>query len=174
MTTCMSGRSEWPHRAVTKVCRVARVVGIHGQGGQGMKTIQVICLNCGKEFEALPKELRRGRGKYCSRNCSAHAGGVAFHQKHDQSSVNNPNYKDGNWQSRKYHYKKTYRSHHPTAAKAHDAVKRALKAGTLKRKNCELCGSAENIHAHHDDYSKPLDVVWLCSACHRMRHRAAC
>ena len=25
-------------------------------------------------------------------------------------------------------------------------------------------------HAHHEDYSKPYDVVWLCPPCHRNLH----
>lgn len=34
---------------------------------------------------------------------------------------------------------------------------------------CEVCGS-EIVDAHHDDYSKPLDVRWLCPLHHRRLH----
>ncbi len=40
-------------------------------------------------------------------------------------------------------------------------VARALKDGTLEKEPCYECGS-EIVQAHHDDYSKPLDVRWLC------------
>lgn len=38
--------------------------------------------------------------------------------------------------------------------------------GRLVRKPCEACGS-EKSQAHHDDYSKPLDVRWFCFKHHR-------
>lgn len=55
-------------------------------------------------------------------------------------------------------------------AKAHGLVFQAIKAGTLRRHPCEVCGS-ENVHAHHDDYERPLDVRWLCPHHHRLHHR---
>ena len=51
------------------------------------------------------------------------------------------------------------------------AVHKAIVDGTLKRQPCERCGSEVNIHAHHEDYSRPLDVIWLCRTCHGLRHR---
>lgn len=56
-------------------------------------------------------------------------------------------------------------------ARAHAAVTKALKCGDLERKPCEVCGSVINVHAHHDDYAKPLDVKWLCPIHHKQEHR---
>ena len=48
-------------------------------------------------------------------------------------------------------------------------VKEALRSGKLKRQPCEICGKEKTV-AHHDDYSKPLEVRWLCYSCHRKLH----
>ncbi|NRA02859.1 MAG: hypothetical protein HRU00_09690 [Myxococcales bacterium] len=47
-----------------------------------------------------------------------------------------------------------------------------VKRGVLTRGPCEACGTTERVEAHHDDYSKPRLVRWLCIACHRAHHRA--
>lgn len=46
----------------------------------------------------------------------------------------------------------------------------ARRAGKLVRQPCEKCG-VEQTDAHHDDYSKPLEVRWLCRAHHLELHR---
>ena len=57
-------------------------------------------------------------------------------------------------------------------------VARAVKKGILVRGSCARCGLQNSIvngkntvHGHHEDYRKPLDVVWLCQKCHMRRHR---
>jgi len=59
---------------------------------------------------------------------------------------------------------------YPHKKKASTAVGNALRDGRLFRKPCEVCGSLK-VQAHHDDYSKPLDVRWLCVAHHAEHHR---
>lgn len=61
-----------------------------------------------------------------------------------------------------------WRQRHPLAYKAHIAVNSALRSGSLLRQSCCICGAKG--HAHHDDYSKPLDIIWLCHSHHMERH----
>jgi len=53
---------------------------------------------------------------------------------------------------------------------AHKAVEYAVKSGKIARSPCEKCG-AERVEAHHDDYSSPLAVRWLCRRHHIEAHR---
>jgi hypothetical protein len=49
-------------------------------------------------------------------------------------------------------------------------VQNAKRDGVLPDKPCAVCGS-KNVEHHHPDYSKPLDVVFICAACHRQLHK---
>ena len=53
--------------------------------------------------------------------------------------------------------------------KAYSAVSRAIAKGRLVREPCAIC-RASNTEAHHHDYTRPLDVVWLCPVHHRQLH----
>lgn len=57
------------------------------------------------------------------------------------------------------------REHH----KARWLVRREIASGRMTRLPCEVCGT-EPTEGHHDDYSKPLDVRWLCKKHHREHH----
>ena len=72
-------------------------------------------------------------------------------------------------------YVRNWQKRNPEKRKAHRAVERALKTSKLVRPDvCEECGrydgwngqSLPRIEAHHLDYSKPLEVEWLCKECH--------
>ena len=72
--------------------------------------------------------------------------------------------------AREYEGREQRRRANPQKSRAKDAVGNAIKAGTLIREPCERCGT-EPTHAHHERYDRPLDVTWLCSVCHGLRHR---
>lgn len=53
---------------------------------------------------------------------------------------------------------------------AHSIVSYAIKKGKLVRLPCVRCGNKKSV-AHHEDYDKPLEVMWLCQPCHKQRHK---
>ena len=57
----------------------------------------------------------------------------------------------------------------PEKRQAQNAVNNAIRKGRLIRRSCEICGG--RAHAHHDDYSKPFDVRWLCPKHHSEHHK---
>jgi hypothetical protein len=63
-----------------------------------------------------------------------------------------------------------WRSQNPLAYWAHVALQSGLRRGLVRRQPCEVCG-AEKTDGHHDDYSRPLVVRWLCRRHHRQAHR---
>ena len=63
-----------------------------------------------------------------------------------------------------------YMARNPKKRYAHEQVRYAVKTGKLIKQKCENCGD-KNTQAHHDDYSKPLEVRWLCNKCHKQWHR---
>lgn len=62
-----------------------------------------------------------------------------------------------------------WRADNPLAYKAQTAVNNAVRDRRLTKLACEFCGRTD-VHAHHRDYSKPLEVVWLCPKCHHRLH----
>ncbi len=55
--------------------------------------------------------------------------------------------------------------------RARTAVSNAIRDGRLERGACEVGEDCSGpIHAHHDDYSKPLEVRWLCKRHHDAFH----
>jgi ribosomal protein S27AE len=74
------------------------------------------------------------------------------------------------YQRRKEYYKNYWQEKrldplHLLKRKARRKVATEIEAGRLKRLNCEKCDAVKT-DAHHKDYTKPLDVNWLCRRCH--------
>lgn len=58
----------------------------------------------------------------------------------------------------------------PAKIKARNALQYAVRSGKIVRRPCERCGAGD-AHGHHEDYSKPFEVHWLCRKCHDAHHR---
>lgn len=46
----------------------------------------------------------------------------------------------------------------------------AVSTGKVEKLPCKVCGR-DKAEGHHEDYSKPLDVIWLCRQCHADTHK---
>lgn len=129
-------------------------------------TTDLICDYCGNEFlrEAryVRKNIKRGIAKvYCSRSCR----GKGMMVTRDQTGDKNPNWKGGITCSESV---MASRRKHPERKLARDAIYRAIKKGKIKRpKKCEGCNKEGPVTAHHEDYLKRMEVLWLCDPCHQ-------
>lgn len=74
------------------------------------------------------------------------------------------------WRLKESARQKVKNANYPLKRAANIIVGNALAGGRLIRQPCERCGDAK-AQAHHEDYTKPLDVIWLCKAHHGERHR---
>lgn len=117
------------------------------------------CLNCNKEFTITYWKNK----KYCCRNCKSNY--------LSQQKRYNPITRDN-------HIKKSveavakWREKNAHKRKAHRVVEWAVKTGKIiKPKICPVCDNFGFIHSHHKDYSKPLEIEWMCSKCHGLEHR---
>jgi hypothetical protein len=129
------------------------------------------CRKCGKvlpltEFSPDPRKTDGHVGQ--CRPCRA-ATRAAYYEKHREQEY--------------VRFQEYYRTspHKRAALKAAQLSPRGVARQTLhsavrggavtKPTSCEECGLTALLHGHHEDYSKPLDVEWLCPACHGKRHR---
>lgn len=63
-----------------------------------------------------------------------------------------------------------WRKENPAGYRAHNAVNNAIRDKKMAKEPCALCGTTENVHGHHKDYTRPLEVTWLCARCHQRLH----
>jgi hypothetical protein len=134
--------------------------------------------NCIKCFALLPLDcfykhpnMADGRLNKCKQCCCADARNnrrehIEYYREYDKRRFHDPN-RQASLSVRQL----SYRESHPEKNSARAAVARAIRSGKLIRDVCEVCG-CEKVDAHHDDYSKPLQVRWLCRVHHLMEHGA--
>lgn len=64
------------------------------------------------------------------------------------------------------------REKYPEKYKARTILNSSLRKGLIsKPQHCSICRSEKKLSAHHNDYLKPLDVIWMCYTCHTKHHK---
>lgn len=125
--------------------------------------VECKCEECGTWFTVRASAFREGRGKYCNPLC---------YRKNSQilhkSGPDSPTWKGG-YSAAQHH--RNFRAKYPEKAACHDEFRRAIRLRQIVRPSqCSACGIGCKPHGHHEDYSKPLNVVWLCGTCHNKLH----
>lgn len=135
------------------------------------------CTKCGKE-KPLEEFYRAKLGKH-GRAAECKACKQAKSKRHYQEARKERIEVIRRWQQanpertaehRRGQYERT-----PALIIARVLLGKAVRDGRItKPDGCEDCGQvtpSRRLHGHHQDYSKPLDVEWLCKDCHWDRHR---
>lgn len=147
-----------------------------------------VCKACGvlkplNEYYKHPKmaDGHLNKCKECQKENSRQARekNAEQYRQYDKDRANNP---DRVAARREYSRTEAGKESHAKAIKkyqqtstlkraAHILVGNALRDGKIVRAEVyETCGSSGKIEGHHDDYTKPLEVRWLCERCHKDWH----
>ena len=148
----------------------------------------ILCIKCDKELpnsEYYRSTIRvngTGECKSCTRArvTANREGKIDYYREFDRKRANLPH----RVQARKDYQatdqgqkamargNKAWRKRNPASYQAHNMVNNAIRDGKLfKPSQCESCSSETDLHGHHCDYNKPLDVMWLCDPCHKKWHK---
>lgn len=66
---------------------------------------------------------------------------------------------------------KAYRQRNKDKLNARARLAYAVKIGKIEKPDkCSICESKTKIEAHHPDYKKPLEIIWVCFQCHREKY----
>lgn len=121
--------------------------------------VEQVCGNCKGTFLARADYVKRGWGKYCSAECR---NAVSVHIAAKARKT------EEGWLARRQAKRKA----NPLKDNVRKKVHRAVKSGRVTKLPCQSCGATERIEAHHEDYTKPLEIIWLCRVCHTKADKA--
>jgi hypothetical protein len=113
-----------------------------------------------KHYNSTPSRKSREQERQYRRNKYVKKPG----DKVDRKGSKNPNWKGGISKDN-MRYKRRFVKNNPEKVKAEQIASAARRRGFLIPEPCTICGALK-VDAHHPDYSKPLEVVWLCRKHH--------
>ena len=141
------------------------------KGKYGCKSVcKVCCAEIKKAYRLLNREMETlsrlvynssSAGRLARERYESSAKGKAVRKEARQRRASTPEGKAANLRKL---------SKFPERTRTRSMVANALKTDKLTRLPCEVCGNPKS-EAHHCDYTKPLDVMWLCRTHHTEWHQ---
>lgn len=120
--------------------------------------------------------LKKRRGKYKGRPKEERVGySQDYYDRHKEEirAKARENYLNKSEEQKRSDVERTklWRQNNRDKMRAWSAVGNAIIRGDLvKPLKCSRCNCKEKLHGHHEDYSKPLEVLWICHLCHMELH----
>lgn len=131
------------------------------------------CIKCGldltEDFFYKHAEMKNGHLSKCKDCCREYA---ITHRRENIERIrmyDNNRDKTESRRAKKRMYEKSHRERNVEKSRARNAVSNALRDGKIVKMPCEVCGN-HVVTAHHEDYSQPLRIKWLCRSCHFHAH----
>lgn len=115
---------------------------------------------------SLTKDKHSSKCKNCVKEYSRQhrLDNKEYYQQYEKNRVNLQHRKD-----LAKRVTKEYRQNFTKQYKANSALNYAVKSNKIEKLPCIVCGSLEVV-AHHPDYDRPLDVIWMCHQHHKQTH----
>jgi len=149
------------------------------------------CIKCDetKELSKFPLRLdstdsyrnqcKKCRSNYLKEYVSKNRTSIqAYRKEYRRKSIevihayNEKYFKTEHYKDLKKQASRRYCMKYPIRSLAVNTLNNAVRDKRLKKPDkCSECGRKCRIHGHHEDYYKPLDVIWLCQVCHIKRHK---
>jgi ribosomal protein S27AE len=122
-----------------------------------------VCIECTKARVSAHREKNLDRIQSYDRERATRPGRIAKNKIYTQSEKGKIVRKKA---------QESYRNRYPMKYAAHVIFSNAVRDGNIvKQTVCSECGSNNQVHGHHDNYTKPLEVRWLCIKCHVAWHK---
>jgi hypothetical protein len=130
------------------------------------------CIICGTEkpLDAfyLHPMMKDGRLNKCSECCRAYASERYSREFKKIREYERRRFKSGHRKQKVLEYQRKRRARAPLKEKARRLISYYVRSGKIEKLPCEECGDQRS-EAHHEDYGKPLQIIWLCHFHHRLR-----
>lgn len=144
-------------------CGQTKLLSDFNKEKRGSLGVHSVCKKCRAITKAIWLAKHPSRKKHYDR--------VHYHRNKEKILDNVAKWQNENpLKILEYGKKSRIRAESLDRRRANTAVERAVKAKKIESCPCIIC-KAPKAHAHHSDYNKPLDVMWLCPTHHKAWHR---
>lgn len=169
-------------------CLLEKRVSCFNKQKEGKFGVTSVCRDCKRLYRIKTKEHIQARRKRYTNSELGKAKVKEYYEKHKESIVKRKkeHYQENKEsilsKKRKHRlehkeelkaYKAKYRTENKIKHEAHEVIRKLVHNNKIsKPKKCSICNKENKlIHGHHEDYTKPTEVIWCCPMCHSKFHK---